>query len=43
VVYFPGNNTLYAVSAATGTQLWSFGFANAFFSEPAVASSIRCK
>ena len=40
VVYFVGDSHLYAVRAATGTRLWSFGFVNAFFSDPAVANGI---
>ena len=40
VVYFIGDSHLYAVRAATGTRLWSFGFVNAFFSDPAVANGI---
>jgi outer membrane protein assembly factor BamB len=40
VVYFPSNDRLYAVRAATGKKLWSFGFVNAFFSDPAVAGGI---
>src|SRR5215472_17191423 len=40
VVYFPGLSHLYAVSAATGTQLWSFALNNAFFSDPAVVNGI---
>jgi hypothetical protein len=40
VVYFPSNDRLYAVRAAIGKKLWSFGFVNAFFSDPAVAGRI---